>query len=122
MAHMNKKGFSLIEIILVILVIGISSLGLVIVMQQVLFDIHKPRIISTATSLAESEAERVIRRKFISVVDENRDAPQAYSGSLSAYGWQVRVTDVDSDNKIAEIRVNHVAIGYVWLAFLKTNY
>jgi len=118
----GKKGFSLIEIVLVILVIGISSLGLVTVIQQVLFDMHKPQVMSIATSLAEKEAERIIRIGFAEIVDENRDAPAAYPGNFSAYGRQVRVSNLDSDNKIVEIRVHHIAIGYVWLAFLKSNY
>jgi len=118
----NNKGFTLIETVLVIFVVGISSLGLVSVMQQVLFDVHKPQVMSSAVSLAEMEAERVIRLSFGTVADENRDAPLSYSGDFSSYSRQVRVNAVDADTKRIEIRVHHPAVGYVWLAFLKTNY
>jgi prepilin-type N-terminal cleavage/methylation domain-containing protein len=119
---MNKKGFTLIEIIMVILIMGISSLGLVAVMQQVLFNVHKPQVMQVATALAEKEAERVLNLEFASVVNEYFNAPAPYAGNFSAYSRQTRVTNADSNNKIVEIRVHHVAVGYVWLAFLKTNY
>jgi prepilin-type N-terminal cleavage/methylation domain-containing protein len=119
---MNKKGFTLLEVIAVILIMGISSLGLVTVMQQVLFNVHKPQVMQVATGLAEKEAERVLNLEFPSVVNEYFGAPASYGGGFSAYSRQTRVTDVDSDNKIVEIRVHHIAVGYVWLAFLKTDH
>jgi len=119
---MHKKGFTLIEIIMVILIMGISSLGLVVVMQQVLFNVHKPQIMQVATALAEKEAERVLNLEFASVANEYFNAPASYTGNFSAYSRQTRVNNVDSNNKIVEIRVHHVAVGYVWLAFLKTNH
>jgi prepilin-type N-terminal cleavage/methylation domain-containing protein len=118
---MNNKGFTLIEIVMVILVIGLSSLGLVSVMQQVLFNVHKPQVMQAATGLAEKDAERVLNTTFGLVADENRDAPVSYGGNFSAYSKQVRVSSLDTDNKVVEVRVHHVALGYIWLAFLKTN-
>lgn len=119
---MNKRGFTLVEIIMVIVIMGISSLGLVVAMQQALFNVHKPQIMQVATALAEKEAERVLNLKFSLVANEYFDAPAAYAGNFSAYSRQTRVNSVDSDNRIVEIRVHHVAVGYVWLAFLKTNH
>lgn len=116
---MNKKSFTLIEIIMVIVIIGISFLGLAVTMQQVLLNIHKPQVISVAMFLAEGEAERLIKTGFAALVNEST---HSYSGSFSGYSRQVSVTNVDTDNKIVEVRVYHVAIGNVWLAFLRTNY
>lgn len=107
---------------MVIMIMGISSLGLVTVMQQVLINVHKPLVMQVATSLAEKEAERVLSLEFPLAVNEYFDAPLAYTGNFSAYSRQARVNSVDSDNKIVEIRVHHLAVGYVWLAFLKTNH
>ena len=119
---MKKNGFTLVEIIMVIIILGIASLGLVSVMQQVLFSVHKPQVMQVATGLAEKEAERVLNLSFATVQNEYFNAPAAYGGNFSAYSRQTRVNSVDSNNKIVEIRVHHVAVGYIWLAFLKTNY
>ena len=119
---MSKKGFTLIEIIMVIVIMGISSLGLVTVMQQVLFNVHKPQVMQVAIGLAEEEAERVLNLEFASVANEHFGAPASFGGNFSAYSSEIRVNSLDSNNKVVEIRVYHVALGYVWLAFLKTNY
>lgn len=79
---MRKKGFSLTEMILVIVVVGLSSLGITTVMRQSLVSIHKPLTMLTAVGLAEKEAERNLRLNFGSVVDEHRDAPQHYTGNF----------------------------------------
>lgn len=122
--QLDKKGFSLIEMVLVILVVGISSVGLATAMRQALVSIHKPEVMSTAVALAEKEAERNMRLGFSAVTDEYRDAPASYAGNFSAYSRQTRVTvdPLDSNKKTVEIRVHNPAVGYVWIAFLKTNY
>ena len=128
------KGFSLIELVLVMTVISIASLGIVVAMQQALLDIHKPQAICGASALATKEAERVITLDFASIYDENRDSPLSYSGDYSNYSWEVRVDSIDdaapglgsdpgmADYKIVEIRVHHAAIGYIPMVFLKTNH
>ncbi len=131
---MTKKGFTLIEIVAVIIVIGIASLGLVGVIHQVLIDVHRPHTLTTATALAEGEAERVMGLSFANVVDENRGSPASYSGNFSNYSWEVRVDSLDSaapslgsdadmsDYKVVEVRVHHAAVGHVSLTFLRTHY
>jgi prepilin-type N-terminal cleavage/methylation domain-containing protein len=131
----NKKAFSLIELILVVVVLGIAVFGLITVAQEVMLETHKPEVISTATALAEKEAERVTRLSFAAVDDENRDSPQSYGGNFSTYSWEVRVdsiddaapnlgSDPDMDNyKVVEIRIHHDLLGgYISLVFLRTNY
>lgn len=134
MFNMNKRGFSLIEVVLVILVVGVASLGLVVAMQQSLFDTPRPQVISTATALAAGEAERVIRLSFDSVLNQNRDAPASYTGNFAAYSWQVRVDSIDTaqpnlgsdptmaNYKVVEVRVHHTTIGYISIKFLRTRH
>ena len=136
--YINKEAFTIIEAIMVIIIMGVACAGLAAVIYQVLQDTHKPEAISSATALAEEESERVIRLGFGSVVDENRNTPQAYSGDFSNYSWEVRVDSIDTaqpnlvdllgsdtemaNYKVVEIRVHHSAIGYISIKFLKTNY
>jgi len=130
----KRKGFSLIELVIVILVIGIASLGLATVVGEVLFNLHRPQVITTAMGLAEAEAERVMALSFPGVINENRDSPASYSGNFSSYSRQVRVDSLDTaapglgsdpamaDYKVVDVRVHHVAIGNVSIVFLRTNY
>ena len=126
-----STGFTLIEIILVVVVIGIASLGLTAVMQQVLANSYYSEALSTATSLAVGEAERLTGLSFVSVSAENREP---YTGALSAYSREVRVDSIDTaqpnlgsdpamqNYKVVEVRVYHSAVNYVSIKFLRANY
>ncbi len=116
---MNKKGFTLIELVLVMVIMGISSLGLVVVMQQVVTNIHKPQVIATATALAEKEMERLMRLSFSSTIAE---AQQSYTGNFSAYTHTTTITSIDANNKEVIVTVTHPVIGSLTMAFLRTNY
>lgn len=131
---MMNKGFSLIEIVLVMVVISIASLGVVVAMQQTMLDIHKPQVISLASALATKEAERVITLSFANVTDENRDSPASYSGDYSSYSWEIRVDSIDdqapslgsdanmTSYKVVDARVHHTVIGNISIKTLKTNH
>lgn len=124
---MNKRGFTLIEIVMVIVVMGAASLGLVSVMQQVLISVHKPQVMLRATALAEAEAERVLNLPFGSEVDINCGvSPSVYTVVTMVDGCS---GSEGINSRIVEIQVYHPALrrednsgGYVWLAFLKTRY
>lgn len=130
----HKSAFSLIEVVVVIVVVGIMSLGLAVAIQQAMSNIHKPETVSIATALAVSEAERVVVSDFSNVVDQNRDSPVSYTGNFSNYSWQVRVDSIDTAQpnlgsdpgmgtyKMVEVRVHHPVINYIKIIFLKTNY
>lgn len=131
---MNSRGFTLIEIVIVILIMGIAALGLAAVIQQAMRDTHEPETMSTATALAVKEAECVMRVAYASVADEHRGSPQSYAGDFANYSWEVMVDNYDADGdgsistdesnnyKQVEVRVHHSVIGYVSVVFLRTNY
>ena len=117
-----------------IVICGVACLGLISVMQQVLFSSHRPEVMAQAASLAEGEAERVIRLGFSNITDEHKNAPLNYNSTLSAYSWEVRVDSIDtaaatlgsdpsmSVYKMVEVRVHHPLINYFSLKFLKAKY
>ncbi|MFH1414388.1 MAG: type II secretion system protein [Candidatus Omnitrophota bacterium] len=131
---MDKRGFTLIELTLVIVIMGLVCAGLAALIYQTLQGTHKPEVITIATALAKKEAERVIRFDFANLVDENRDSPLAYSGDLSQYSREVRVDSIDTVQpdlgsdptmetyKVVEVRVHHASIGYLSIIFLKVVY
>lgn len=116
------------------MVIGVACAGLAAALCTSIINTHKPEALSSAASLAEKEAERVIRMAFSSVADENRGAPQNYTGAFSNYSWEVRVDSIDTSQpnlgsdpamanyKVVEVRLHHGAIGYLALKFLKSNH
>ena len=116
---MRKKGFSLLELVMVIVVISLSSVGLVAVMQQVVANIHKPKVIATATALAEEQMERVMMLSFAATSSQ---ASQNFTGNMSAYSYTVTVNSIDANDKKVVVTVSHPVIGSLALAFLRTNY
>ena len=131
---MSRKGFTLIEMVLVILIMAIVTGSLAVVIYQALQDTHKPEVLSTAMALATKELERIIRLDFSDVADENRGSPASYTGNLSSYSWEVRVDSIDdaapdlgsdadmSDYKVVEVRIHHSVFGYLSNKLLKSNY
>jgi Tfp pilus assembly protein PilV len=124
------KGFTLIETVISILVIGIAFLGLVAVVTGVLTNATRDEGMAIATMLAREEMERVTRLSFSSVLDEHRDSPVSFGGNFSNYLWQVRVDAVPvdiandptmTDYKQVEVRVTNGIIGTVSLKTLVTN-
>jgi len=116
---MGNKGFSLLELVMVIVVIGVSSLGLVVVMRQVVINIHKPQVIATATALAEEEMERIMLLSFAATAAQSS---KNFTGSFSAYSHITAVTSIDANDKEVEVTVFHPAIGSLFFIFLRTNY
>ncbi|MEI8012418.1 MAG: hypothetical protein WCI27_08085 [Candidatus Omnitrophota bacterium] len=115
----GKKGFTLLELVMMIVVIGLSFGGLAVVTQQVVLNIHKPQVIATATALAEKEMERLKRLSFAATAAE---ASQNYTGSFSGYSHRTTVTSVDADHKVVAVVISHPAITSLTLALLRTNY
>ncbi len=125
------KGFTLIETIIAIVVIGIAFLGLLAVVTGVFTNATHDEVMAIATMLAKGEMERVSGLTFLNVVDENRDAPASFTGNFSNYSWQVRVdavpaaiaTDPGMTNyKQVEARITNVIAGDLSLKTIVTNY
>jgi len=126
-----RNGFTLVETIISVVVIGIAFLGLLAVFTGTYTRAVYGDALTTATMLADGEMERVKGLGFASVSDQNRDAPVAFGGNFSNFFWQVRVdavpvaiaTDPTMTNyKKVEVRVSNGIIGYVSINTVVTNY
>lgn len=124
------KGFTLIETIIAIMVIGVAFLGLVAVFTGVFTNAARDEVMSIATMLAKGETERVSGLSFANVADENRDSPVAFTGNFTNYSWQVRVDAVPvaiasdptmANYKQVEARITNAIIGDVSLKTIVTN-
>lgn len=127
---MNRKsGFTIIETILVIIILGITLTPFAILTATVMQKNVYSQAQATAVSLAEGELERVTGTRFSLLVNE---AQAAFSAPFANYTHQVVVDYVNSsalntpvagptDYKRVEIRVNNIVSGTIKLVSLSAN-
>lgn len=126
-----KKGFSLIELIISIVIISIAALSIAFLYQQALTGSLEVRELTVATGLAKEKMEEVLLSSF-SGVD---DIPEtSFSAPFSNYNYEVDVcyvqdTDLDTcvdptttDYKKVEILLSCDVNQLVSLKTLFTNY
>ena len=101
-----------------IVIIGVSSLGLVVTMQQAVVNVHKPQVIATATALAEEvmEAMMMLNTYTVGWIQQTN-----FTGSLSAYSYSLMVTPIDGNHDELVVTVYHPVIGSLNLAFVMTS-
>lgn len=126
----RAKGFTLVELVLVIVVAAIAIPGVIFTFYELSRRSIYDEAMTTATMLAEGELERALQKNFASIIDENRDTPASFGGNFSAYSWQVRVDPVPdglaidplmSQYKQVEARVTNSITGDVSLKTVVTN-
>lgn len=88
----EKRAFTLIEVVLVIVVLGIALTPLCVLIVQVVQRNVLSQAQATAVSLAEGEIERLTNARFSQVTCESSTP---FSGAFSGYRYS---TDVDYVN------------------------
>ena len=127
----SKRGFTLIELILSIVIIAIAFIPVSVIYQQVLSKVYVTRIISSANALAEGKMDEVLAQGFSGITNENETN---FSSPFDSYSYEVEWhyvqpgslnTSVDptvTGYKNVEVRVNHDEIGTLTTHSLLTNY
>ncbi len=124
------RGFTLIETVIGIVVIGIIALGLFATFTGVFTNAVRDEVVTVATSLAKGEMERVTRLAYASIVDQNRGTPVSFGGNFTNYSWQIRVDAVPvgiandpgmTSYKQVESRVTNPMVGDISLKTIVTN-
>lgn len=124
-----NKGFTLIEAIIVMIILGICLTPFAILVVNVMSQNIYSQAQATAVALAESETERVTNLRFFLVNDE---AQAPFSAPFSAYNHEIIVDYVNAgdlntavagptDYKRAQIRVTNSISGSVTLTTLVTR-
>ena len=120
------KGFTLIETMIAVVVIGIAFLGLLAVVTGVFTHATRDEVVTIATMLAKGEMERVSGLGWSVEYDSG-----SFSGNFSDYSWEVVVSAVPTDiavdagmtnYKQIEVVVTNTMIGSVSLKTMVTNY
>jgi len=125
----KNNGFTLVETVLVIIVMGITLTPFSILVVNVMQQNIKSQAWSTAVALAEGEMERVCSLPFSDVINETS---LAFSAPFSAYSHQIVVNNVTSaalntpvsgatNYKNVKVSVNNIVSGNVTLTTIVTN-
>lgn len=122
-ADMNKKGFTLIETVIGIVVIGIIALGLFSAFTGVFTNACRDEVLTVAVSLAKGEMERVAHLAFSAI---NSTPDTNFQGNFSNYSCQVIVSQVPFapdtlQYKQVEVLVANSLVGDVSLKTIVTN-
>lgn len=123
----KTEGFSLVELVIAIVILGICLPSLALLFSQVMKTYGEPEVMQVATALAEQKMEEVTSLRYSDIVD---DGPTAFTGNFSNYTWQVIVSAVPTslandpamdDYKKIEVAVSSNIIGSVTLTTIVTN-
>ncbi len=112
--HFRKfsKGFTLIELVIVIVVMGIALAPIGVMFHHVMVKYAEPEAYQVAATLAEGEMERVTGLSFVNIAN---DGPTAFD-NFPNYTYQVTVGVITgeadtSKYKQVEVVVNNSALG-----------
>ena len=110
------RGFTLIETVISIVIIGVVFLGLLAVVTGVFTHATRGEVMSVATMLAKGEMERVSGLGWSAADDSG-----SFAGNFSDYSWEIDVTATDSEHKQVDVTVTNTMIGSVTLTTMVTN-
>lgn len=91
----RARGFSLIETMLAVLIIGICVTPISILIINVMSQNIHTQALATAASLAEARLEDVLSMRFSAV---NNTTPAVFTQPFGAYSWRVVSDYVDAGN------------------------
>lgn len=125
----NKKGFTLIETVIFIVLMGIIMTPVGLLISNLVVQNSKSQIWATVISLAEGEMERVTGTRFSAVGDE---AVSAFASPFTSFTKEVVVDYVNANNldtsvvgptdyKRVQIKVTHPLSGTVSIVTLVSN-
>ncbi|MBU4148944.1 MAG: type II secretion system GspH family protein [Candidatus Omnitrophica bacterium] len=112
----NNKGFSLLELVLSIVIIGLCIIPIALSHQQAAAGSIQTKVLTVATALAEEKMEEAINAGFSGV---SNTSLTSFSSPFTDYSYQVTVHYVDaldldtsidpatSDYKNIEVQVSH---------------
>jgi prepilin-type N-terminal cleavage/methylation domain-containing protein len=94
---MDKKGFTLIEIIIVIVMAGILLPAIIVPFITGLKGSGKPEMVTTAMYLAHDKMEEFMKYRYLnSALDPTATTSYADISGFSGYQWQWEIYYVDS--------------------------
>ena len=100
---MNKKGFTLIEIVMVIVLLGIIMPGIMFYFIQGVKDSAIPQRRTTAIFLAEALMEEIKSKRWDKVIAINSTCSNATSPLIAEEATRNSYADIDDFNGVAGV-------------------
>jgi prepilin-type N-terminal cleavage/methylation domain-containing protein len=94
---MDKKGFTLIEIIIVIVMAGILLPAIVVPFAAAVKGSVKPEKVNTSVFLAHQKMEEFMKYQYTDAALNPVSLTSYASAGISGYEWQWEIVLVDSD-------------------------
>lgn len=120
----NSRGFTLIEIILVIVFLSISLLATMNMMSSSVAGSMNIELINTATNLANEKMEQIFadkKSKGYGYVKQSNYQSESNPDGFTGFNRYVEITD-QSTNKKIKVRVTHANFEDIILVTFITNY
>ena len=125
------KGFTLIECIIFIVIVGVFLVHVVNPLTTGLSEIDTPEIVASAVFLAEARREELVQAVYSSITSDA--TPVTLTGNYSAFSRKVTVALVDANladsasdqgYKKVDIRIYHskLPVAGIGITTLFTNY
>jgi len=130
----HKKGYSLVELIIAVVLIGICILPVALVFQTVLAKNYRLTVITTAVSLAEDKMDEVLIQGYTIGGGVGVVYSESFASPFDDYSYAVEVHNVEPPNlgtsvdptdtgyKNVEVRVAHAQAGTYKLVSMVTNW
>ena len=122
------RGFTLIETVIAIVIIGVVFAGLLAVFTGIFTNACRDEVLAISTSLAKGEMERVTRLTYGSIASTPN---VSFGGNFANYSYQIIVSAVPeaiasdvppmSEYKQIEVRVTNELTGIVSLKTIAIN-
>jgi len=115
----NKRGFSLIELVIAIVIISTCAIGVAIMFQEASSGSYIAVVMTVATALAEEKMEETLRLGYSSA---SSVSSTAFASPFDDYTYEVIVHYVDesdldtsvdptvTDYKNVEVQISHAVI------------
>ncbi|MBI4431275.1 MAG: prepilin-type N-terminal cleavage/methylation domain-containing protein [Candidatus Omnitrophica bacterium] len=127
--NVSRSGFTLIELVIIIVVVSIAIGALLTALASVTQNTIHPLIMQTATELAEQEVEKVTGTRFSFVCSCTNNA---YAAPFDGYSRKITVAAVPNpplatpdptmqNYKMVDVTVTNSTIGSVMLRTIVTN-
>lgn len=113
---MKKNGFTLIELIMAVVILGIVVLSVLNIFININFKNPKLEAVSTSLYLASAKLEEISNRNFNSITSESLTS---FLGDFSDYNYSVQAAYVASQ-EIEEVSLTPTS--YKWIKVFVSSY
>lgn len=109
---MNKKGFSLLELIIAVAVLAIGLVGILQIFPVGLRASYRAGMVTKAAFLAQNKIEEVTISGFDAITELPPKIP--LSGSEGDFEWEIAIEEVDLEGLESDDDMRQITVTVSW--------